>query len=379
MKRNFHDYALTHADELTKLTCDMTLIPAPSGHERRRAEFCAEWLKTAGAEGVEIDEYCNVVWKAFPGKSGKWVIFSAHTDTVFDFDVPLEIRKEDDKLYCPGIGDDTANLAVLMLGMRYLIENPPVDNEYGVLFIATASEEVGSIGMYEYLKKNGTDDIAFCYSFDASNTRIYTGTVNYYKHLVTVRTPGGHALGAFGTPNAIEELSKVLVDTTSACREYIANEKLKRTTVNIGMANGGKRHNIIASEAHALLELRSDKLERYQVLEDILHRAVEKYRKDKVEITSERVSDTAHWNIVDEKLMDDIAKEHIEMMRPLGLDPKISSACTDCRYPMSRGIPSLDIGLCYTDHPHSTDEYIIPDSLPTGLELLLMIFEKSLY
>ena len=70
----FHEYALAHADELTKLTCDMTLIPAPSGHERARAEYCAEWLKNAGAEGVEIDEFCNVIWKAFPGKSGKWVI-----------------------------------------------------------------------------------------------------------------------------------------------------------------------------------------------------------------------------------------------------------------------------------------------------------------
>ena len=95
----FHEYASTHADDLTKLTCDMTLIPAPSGHERARAEYCAEWLKNAGAEGVEIDEFCNVVWKAFPGKSGKWIIFSAHTDTVFDFDVPLEIKQVDDKLY----------------------------------------------------------------------------------------------------------------------------------------------------------------------------------------------------------------------------------------------------------------------------------------
>ena len=94
----FHDYALAHAEELTRLTCDMTLIPAPSGHERARAEYCAKWLEDAGAVGVEIDESCNVVWKAFPGKSGKWIIFSAHTDTVFDLDVPLEIKEEDGKL-----------------------------------------------------------------------------------------------------------------------------------------------------------------------------------------------------------------------------------------------------------------------------------------
>ncbi len=375
---NFHDYALAHADELTKLTCDMTLIPAPSRHERKRAEFCAEWLKNAGADGVEIDEFCNVVWKAFPGKSGKWIIFSAHTDTVFDFDVPLEIKKEDDKLYCPGIGDCTANLAVLMLGMRYLIENPPVDNEYGVLFIATASEEIGSVGMYNYLKKNGTDDIHFCYSFDASNARMYIGTVNYYNHLVTVRGPGGHALGAFGTPSAIEELSKVILETSANCREYIASEKLKRTTINVGMISGGNRHNIIATEAHALIELRSDKYERYEKLASFLATAVEKYSTEQIVITNEIVSDTAHWNTVPDEVMKKIGEEHRELMRPLGLNPRFSSACTDCRYPMSKGIPSLDIGLCKTSYPHSLGELLYPDSLPTGLETLLLIFEKYL-
>lgn len=375
---NFHDYALAHADELTKLTCDMTLIPAPSKHERKRAEYCAEWLTNAGAEGVEIDEFCNVVWKAFPGKSGKWIIFSAHTDTVFDFDVPLEIKKEDDKLYCPGIGDDTANLAVLMLGMRYLIENPPVDNEYGVLFIATASEEIGSVGMYNYLKKNGTDDIHFCYSFDASNTRMYIGTVNYYNHLVTVRGPGGHALGAFGAPSAIEELSKICLETSAECREFIANEKLKRTTINVATISGGSKHNIIATEAHALIELRSDKREKYDVLASILAKACEKYTTDQISVTNEIVSDTAHWNIIPDDIMLKISEEHRELMRTIGLNPRFSTACTDCRYPMSKGIPSLDIGLCKTSYPHSLGELLYPDSLPTGLETLLLIMDKYL-
>lgn len=376
---NFNDYALAHADELTKLTCDMTLIPAPSGHERKRAEYCAEWLKNAGAEGVEIDEFCNVVWKAFPGKSGKWVIFSAHSDTVFGFDIPLEIKEEDGKLYCPGIGDDTANLAVLMLGMRYLIENPPVDNEYGVLFIATASEEIGSVGMYNYLKNHGTDDIHFCYSFDASNSRIYAGTVNYYNHLVTVKGPGGHALGAFGTPSAIEELSKIILETSAKCREYIASEKLKRTTINIGTISGGSKHNIIATEAQALIELRSDKLECYNALASILAEAVKKYSSEQITVTDEIVSDTAYWNAVPDEITKKVADEHREMMRSLGLNPRITSACTDCRYPMSKGIPSIDVGLCKTSYPHNVGELLYPDSLPTGLELLLMIFEHSLY
>lgn len=374
----FHDYALAHADELTELTCRLTLIPAPSGHEAERARFCADWLERAGCKGVRIDESRNVIWKAFPGSSGKWIIFSAHSDTVFDLDVPLAIKKEGDKLLCPGIGDDAANLAVLMLGMRYLNEHPPVGNKFGVLFIATASEEVGSVGMYNYLTEHGTEDIAFCYSFDASFSRIYAGTVNYYNHLVTVKGPGGHALGAFGKPSAIEELARVIIDTSAECREYIASNKLKRTTVNIGTISGGSKHNIIAVEAKALIELRSDKPEYYDKLAAILDKAVKKYSTGEISITNETVSNTAHWNIVPDAVMKKTAEEHRELMRSLGLEPKISSASTDCRYPMSKGIPSLDIGLCRTSHPHSLDELLYPASLPTGLELLLMILNKYL-
>ena len=207
---------------------------------------------------------------------------------------------------------------------------------------------------------------------------MYTSTVNYYNHLVTVHAPGGHALGAFGTPSAIEELSKVILDTSAACREYIANEKLKRTTINVGMMSGGNRHNIIATEAHALIELRSDKYERYEVLASHLAQAVEKYTTEQVKITNEIVSDTAHWNTVPDEVMKKIGEEHGELLRSLGIEPKFSSACTDCRYPMSKGIPSLNVGLCKTSYPHNVGELLYPDSLPVGLEFLLMIFERYL-
>ena len=141
------EFVRQHEKELVDLTCQITLIPAPSRHEDARAAFCAQWLRDRGAKDVYIDADKNVVCPICQGRSGKWIVVSAHMDTVFPFDTPLEIRREGDRLYCPGIGDDSANLAILMIGMRWLLENPPVDNEYGILFVATAAEEIGSVGM----------------------------------------------------------------------------------------------------------------------------------------------------------------------------------------------------------------------------------------
>lgn len=378
MERKFTQYALRHADELVDLTCAITRIPAPSYHEEARAEFVADWLRAAGAQGVSVDEDQNVIWPCCEGKSGKWIVLSAHLDTVFGLDVPLEIKKEGDRLYCPGIGDDSANLAVMLLGARWLLENPPQDPQYGILFLATAAEEVSSVGSRRFLERFGAEKLYRFYSFDACYDRIYNGTVNIRRFLITARTPGGHALGCYGMPNAIEELAKVLCRLAENCRAYIAQNALERTAFNAGTICGGERSNVIAKEAELLLELRSDKEVYLQPLFDYMQEAVAAFSRENVSFTVEEVGQPACWNTVDDALTQALTQTHIAMLRTLGLEPEISKAATDCRYPMSKGVPSLCLGLCYTVGPHKLDEYLVPDSLPLGLEFLLMILDSIL-
>lgn len=49
---------------------EMALIKAPTGHEKKRAEYCVEWLQAQGIEEVLSDEWhkCdrameNPIWK----------------------------------------------------------------------------------------------------------------------------------------------------------------------------------------------------------------------------------------------------------------------------------------------------------------------------
>ena len=50
-----------HSEQLRQLVEDLCRIPAPSGQERARAEFCKNWLERFGASGVRIDEADNMV------------------------------------------------------------------------------------------------------------------------------------------------------------------------------------------------------------------------------------------------------------------------------------------------------------------------------
>ena len=114
-------YAAVHADEALRLTEELCRIPAPSGRERARAEFCKVWLERFGAQGVRIDAADNMVLELNAAGSDALTVLTAHTDTVFPDTEPMEVRREGGRLLCPGVGDDTANLAVLLLAARFLL------------------------------------------------------------------------------------------------------------------------------------------------------------------------------------------------------------------------------------------------------------------
>lgn len=101
---------------------EMALIKAPTGHEKKRAEYCVEWLQAQGIEEVLSDECTNVIvpWNIQSGKNN--CMFMAHLDTVFSEETELRIKEKKGKWCCPGIGDDTANAAILLLMIKYVHE-----------------------------------------------------------------------------------------------------------------------------------------------------------------------------------------------------------------------------------------------------------------
>lgn len=76
-------------------------------------------------------------------------VFMAHMDVVFSDESELPLRVEDGRIYCPGVGDDTACLVCLLLAGKYIAEH--VDSPQwreirredapGLLLVCNAGEE----------------------------------------------------------------------------------------------------------------------------------------------------------------------------------------------------------------------------------------------
>ena len=113
----------SNKEQLYTLIKELCAIPAPSHFENERAAYCKNWLEDNGAKGVYIDDALNVILPIHCDGSDKITVFAAHTDTVFPDKEPLPYLDDGVTIRSPGVGDNTASLAVLLLSAKYFIEN----------------------------------------------------------------------------------------------------------------------------------------------------------------------------------------------------------------------------------------------------------------
>ena len=349
--------------ELKELIIELCGIPAPSHHEEKRAEFCRDWLLRNGAspEQVRIDEALNVVCEV-PGETEEVIVFMAHTDTVFPDREPMPYHEENGRMFCPGIGDDTANLAVLLMLARYVLTRG-LRSRYTVVFAANSCEEgLGNLkGSFQLMKDYGSRTVEVV-SFDGYYSGVANDAVGSTRYEVTVRTEGGHSFGNFGNRNAIHQLSRIINDLYG-----IEVPTRARTTYNVGVIHGGTSVNTIAQDASMLYEYRSEDLGCQEEMRRKFEAIVEQYRADGLEVEVRVLGNRPCAGEIDRDRQQALTEEVTALIsRYSGEEPVVSASSTDCNVPLSMGINAICFGVCLGGGAHTREEWIDEASLPVG-------------
>lgn len=361
-------YAAEHMSELYALHKELCLIPAPSHKEDLRAAFCKAWFDENLGEGAYIDEAKNVV---FPyGKcegSDNLSVLCAHTDTVFPDLDPMPFSDDGEKIRCPGVGDDTASLAVLMIVAKYFVEHN-IPAESGLLFVANACEEgLGNLKGTRQLFADYDGRIKQFISFDSKTPHMATTCVGSHRYRVEVLTEGGHSWGAFGNKNAIAELAAI----AKAIYEIeLPKKDGKRVTYNVGTIEGGTSVNTIAQRAEMLCEYRSNDLELLRTMEARFAEIFEAARTEGVAVNVAKVGDRPCMGDVDPQEQERVMAMYSDAVRDvLGLEATTHSGSTDCNIPLSLGIPAIACGVYEGGGTHTREEWILKASLEPGLAI----------
>lgn len=358
------EYIEAHREEAYDLLIELAQIPAPSNHEEVRAEFCRAWLEAQGAEGVYIDEALNVIYPIGCDGEGAISVYMAHSDVVFPDTDPLPLRIEEGRIYCPGVGDDTANAVALLMAAKYIAQHKPSLTDGGVLLVINSGEEgLGNLkGCRAIMARYGSRVKEFV-TFDGYAEGVACRAVGSKRYRVEVDTEGGHSYGKFGNRNAIAYLAS-LIDTL-----YTVKVPPKgKTTYNVGTISGGTSVNTIAQHAEMLYEFRSDEYESLAVMERHFNAAVEFYRTKGIEVTVTLLGERPCGIDIDEAahgaLMTRAAKA---VANHYGLEVRFRPGSTDCNIPLSMGIPAVCVGCVRGGGAHTREEYVEIDSLAPGL------------
>lgn len=349
-------------DEVCDLAVRICNVPAPTGQEQERARFVAELLRERGYE-PEIDEVSNVYARR-GNRGGPVMLVDAHLDTVFPAGTEIDARREGDWLYGPGVGDNSLSIAA-MLVMLDILDDLGIETAIDLVATATVGEEglgnlKGARAAVDRYQERGA--LAGHLVIDGHLGRVVHVAVGSNRWNVTVTGPGGHSFGAFGTPSAIHGLGRIIA--AIADLEVPSDPK---TTFNVGTISGGTSVNTIAASATALIDMRSVDAGELEKLSNAVREIIETAPGPGLETEIEVVGERPAGSMPKDAPFAQLAAEAI---RWVGLTPEFQASSTNMNIPVSRGIPTICVGISHGERTHTIHEQVPVAPIPAGLAQL---------
>lgn len=347
------DQSLT---ELLRRICE---TPAPTFHEAARAQLVAGLLRELGLE-PHTDAVGNVTARV-PGGSGPRILIAAHLDTVFSAETDVRVRETAGRLSAPGIGDNSASLAVTLHYLRGLCEGE-VRRYPRLTFAATVGEEgLGDLrGMRALML--GAEAFDGVVALDGHLGALINASVGSQRFEVDFRARGGHSWGDFPSPSATHALGEAIASLAK-----LPLSESPRSSYNVGQVWGGSGVNAIAERAGFNLDLRSTDA-------DVLERLVRDARR-RLRVVAERHRAQLEVRQVGDRPTAFVPNGGLvwaarEALRELKLRPRLAASSTDANAAMAAGLPAIAFGLYRGGDAHRLSEWLEPTSLPLGLEAL---------
>ena len=350
------------------LAIQIQQIPAPTFAEGVRANFVQRQFQQLGLGNVTQDELCNVYGR-YPGQNPSLppVIISAHTDTVFPAGTNLNIRREGNRIYGPGLADNSAGVAGLIVLVQAL-QAHGLRPQRDIWLVANIAEEgLGDLkGMRAVVERFGRT-ATYLVLEGGSFGHLVHRAIGVNRFRIEVRAQGGHSWADFGQTSAIHVLGRLI--TAIADLSVPQNPK---TTYNVGKIEGGTSINTIAETASFLLDVRSESNQELALLVQKMRQIVAAANSvPHQQVQMNKIGDRPAGALTaDSPLLDWATKalRVVECPRP-----EYGASSTDANIPLSLGYEAICIGLSHSGNVHRLDEYFDTTHFPRGLGQLLLL------
>jgi len=385
--RSAFNWLRAQEPQLAQWQMEMARVPAPPFGESARGVWLAERFREVGLDDVRIDDVGNVfgvhpeLTDARVGQ--RYVALSAHIDTVFPANTPLNIRQQGSRLYGPGVSDNGAGVAA-MLAIAALLHAVRVWHALPFVFIGNVGEEgEGDLrGMrHIFSTPRWKDSIAYSVVLDGAGAdTIVAEALGSRRFEVIVRGPGGHSWSDFGAPNPIAILARA-IDVFTASPVPTS----PKTTFNIGVIRGGTSVNSIPESASMKVDIRSTSMAEMERLEQMLRLALNRAVEDAAmaaemkSATQKRPAVSCEVVPIGNRPAGELATTARILHVIRAVDAQLNNAAqvqrasTDANIPLSLGLEAIAIGGGGTGGgAHTLQEWFDSNGRELGLKRILL-------
>jgi tripeptide aminopeptidase len=349
----------------------LTEVPAPSGHEKKRASYMTKQFEAAGLDEVFIDPSGNAVgiWKG--STQGKTIIMSAHMDTVFQGVWEIRVKREGNLLKAPGIGDDTASLINLLWSIRAL-KHAGFQPKNTYYFMGTVGEETGFTGMRAFLDST-KEKFDLVIALDGDLGKVSYGALGFGGGKIVFRGPGAHTMQSRNVPNPNLAVAKAV---KRICEIELPSSPIEKWTIlNIGMIGGGKVRNAVSQESYLTVDLRSVDQEMLEKVQSQLRKICQEVAEEEGVILGMELNEEEKASQIPGAGDSFLVKTVLDILDYLQIRNVEANplGSTEANAGIEKGILSINLGRTYGRYKHTLNEEAEIDGLFLAMKQILLL------
>ncbi|MFT4901372.1 MAG: tripeptide aminopeptidase [Lentimonas sp.] len=345
-------------------------IPASTFEEEERIIFMSNRFTEAGLQNISIDEAGNGM-AIFPGTKGEHnILVCAHADTVFSQKTDHAMSVGPNHIQGPGIGDNSLGLAAIVT-LPEILKRLDISLEDNLILLGCSrSLGHGDLGGIRFFLENNKLPIraGVCVEGVQLGRLSYT-SVGMLRGEIVVNVPSEYDWTKFGAAGAVVLLTKVVQRIME-----IPIPMEPPTHILFGSLNAGTSFGTQPTSANLRFEVRSEKVgmaaELRQKIEDIVDEVA-------------NASDTdITLSVIAQRTPAGLAYGHplVRTMRKilgqLELKPHAEPSVGELSELISRGIPSVTLGLTRGQHKNEFKESIEIAPIFDGLSQLVALLQS---
>lgn len=310
----------------------------------------------------------------------KWISFICHADTVHEEKAMKNklIRLDQHRAQGPGAIDNKGGIVTLVKGLELFLKQAE-NHLLGLRIICSPSEEIGSPGLHHIFRHYSRSTVAVL-GFEPANSAGDVIGSRQGNRWYNVSLKGKEAHSGRDHQRGLSAVHEMAIKTV-ALQEL--TDYSKGVTVNVGHVEAGqKKHNIVAKDAKALIDVRFRTLKQREEI----HQKVLDIIDDNSVQNDEGKTVQSDWKIVDDcppfqrgpmsKKLFRFVAELTQKIEKKSIKCLHAGGCADSNHLNRPGMPVLDGLGAIGNGMHTTQEWVDLKSLESRPKILNQLLQK---